>query len=42
MLLLLRDACIKHKMALSLSNAKGDVLRILDIAKFDQLFKVVG
>jgi stage II sporulation protein AA (anti-sigma F factor antagonist) len=42
MLLLLRDACIKQKMALSLNNAKGDVLRILDIAKFDQLFKVVG
>jgi len=42
MLLLLRDACIKQKLALSLTNAKGDVLRILDIAKFDQLFKVIG
>jgi stage II sporulation protein AA (anti-sigma F factor antagonist) len=42
MLLLLRDVCMKQKMALSLNNAKGDVMRILDIAKFDQLFKVGG
>jgi stage II sporulation protein AA (anti-sigma F factor antagonist) len=42
MLLLLRDLCMKQKMALSLVNAKGDVMRILDIAKFDQLFQVVS
>ena len=41
MLLLLRDECLKQKIALSLNKPNGDVMRILDIAKFDQLFNIL-
>ena len=38
MLLMLRDECIKSDIALSLHSARGQVEKIFNLSKFDQLF----
>ena len=38
MLLLLRDVCEKENIQVQIDGAQGQVARIFDISKFDQLF----
>jgi anti-anti-sigma factor len=38
MLLLLRDVCEKENIQVQISGAQGQVARIFDISRFDQLF----
>jgi anti-anti-sigma factor len=40
MLLLLRDECQKNKIALSIHSITGQVEKIFNISKFDQLFSI--
>lgn len=40
MLLLLRDVCQKQEVKVRLSGAQGQVARIFEISKFDQMFSL--
>jgi HptB-dependent secretion and biofilm anti anti-sigma factor len=40
MLLMLRDRCESGKRAIALSNVKGSVKQVLDIANFGKLFRI--
>ncbi len=40
MLLLLRDACLKKNVSLSICGIQGQVQKIFAVAKFEQLFSI--